>query len=117
MKKITIVFLAGCFALVAGCWWVGIRGNGKIKIDERKIDAFANIDASGAFLINWENGAPNLRIKTDENLFPYIESQISGNTLHLRTREQIRPTHGITVSVASPALVESAPGCASEVCS
>jgi hypothetical protein len=102
MQKITITFLAGCFALVAGCWWIGIRGNGHIKIDERKIGAFANIDASGAFLINWENGAPSLRIKTDENLFPYIESEISGNTLRLRTREQIRPTHGITVSIASP---------------
>jgi hypothetical protein len=103
MKKITIAFLAGCLALVAGCWWVGVRGNGNIKIDERKIGAFANIDVRGAFLINWQNGASTLRIKTDENLFPYIESQISGNTLRLRTREQIRPTHGINVSVASPA--------------
>src|SRR6266536_513998 len=102
MKKITIAFLAGCFALVAGCWWPGVRGNGHIKIDERKIGAFANIDASGAFVINWQNGPPTLRIKTDENLFPYIESEISGNTLRLRTREQIRPTHGITVSIASP---------------
>jgi hypothetical protein len=102
MKKITIAFLAGCFVLVAGCWGVGVRGNGNIKIDERKISAFTNIDASGAFLINWQNEAPTLRIKTDENLLPYIESQISGNTLHLRTREQIRPTHEINVSVASP---------------
>jgi hypothetical protein len=102
MKKITIAFLAGCFALLAGCWWVGVRGNGNIKIDERKVSAFANIDASGAFLINWQNGAPTLHIKTDENLFPYVESEISGNTLHLRTREQIRPTHGITVFVESP---------------
>jgi hypothetical protein len=103
MKKITLAGLAGCFALVAGCWWIGVRGNGNIKIDQRKIGAFANIDASGAFLINWQNGAPALRIKTDENLFSYIGSQISGNTLHLRTREQIRPTHGINVSVSSPA--------------
>jgi putative autotransporter adhesin-like protein len=103
MKKITIAFLAGCLALVAGCWLPGVRGNGHIKIDDRKIDAFANIDASGAFVINWQNGPPTLRIKTDANLFPYIESEISGNTLRLRTREQIRPTHGITVSVASPA--------------
>ena len=103
MKKITIAFLAGCFALLAGCWGLGVRGNGHIKIDERKIGAFANIDASGAFVINWQNGPPTLRIKTDENLFPYIESEISGNTLHLRTREQIRPTHGITVFVESPA--------------
>jgi len=102
MKKITIAFLAGCFALLAGCWLPGVRGNGRIKIDERQIGAFANIDASGAFQINWYNGAPNLRIKTDENLFPYVESEISGSTLRLRIREQIRPTHGITVSIASP---------------
>jgi len=102
MKKITIAFLAGCFALLAGCWLPGVRGNGRIKIDERQIGAFANIDASGAFQINWYDGAPNLRIKTDENLFPYVESEISGSTLRLRIREQIRPTHGITVSIASP---------------
>jgi len=94
MKKITIAFLAGCFALVAGCWLPGVRGNGHIKIDERQIGDFTSIDASGAFVINWQNGAPALRIKTDENLFPYIESEISGNTLRLHTREQIRPTHG-----------------------
>jgi putative autotransporter adhesin-like protein len=102
MNKITIAVLAGCFALVAGCWLPGVRGNGHVKTDERQIGAFANIEASGAFVINWQNGPPTLRIKTDENLFPYIESKISGNTLRLRSREQIRPTHGITVSVTSP---------------
>ena len=102
MKKITIAVLAGCFALVAGCWLPGVRGNGHVKTEERQIGTFANIDASGAFVINWQNGPPTLRIKTDANLFPYIVSEISGNTLRLRTREQIRPTHGITVSVTSP---------------
>jgi len=102
MKKITIAVLAGCFALVAGCWLPGVRGNGHVKTEERQIGTFANIDASGAFVINWQNGPPTLRIKTDQNLFPYVESEISGNTLRLRTREQIRPTHGIAVSVTSP---------------
>ena len=102
MKKITIVFLAACIALVAGCNWVGIRGNGHIKTDERTISAFANIDASGTFQIEWKSGAPTLSIKTDENLLLYIENQISGETLHLRTREQIWPTHGIKVVISSP---------------
>jgi hypothetical protein len=95
MKKITIVFLVACLALATGCRWVGIRGNGNIKTDERTISAFANIHASGAFTIEWQNGAPSLRITTDENLLPYIDNQISGDTLRLRTREQIWPTHGI----------------------
>jgi len=102
MKKITIVFLAACTVLVAGCDFVGIRGNGHIKTDERPVSAFANIDARGAFTIEWQSGTPSLRITTDENLLSYIDSNVSGDTLHLHTREQIRPTHGVRVVISSP---------------
>jgi len=102
MKKITIVFLAACVVLTAGCQWVGIRGNGHIKTDERTISAVTNIDLRGAFEIEWHSGTPALRITTDENLLPYIHSDVSGDTLHLRTREQLRPTHGIKVVISSP---------------
>jgi len=102
MKKLTIVFLAACVVLAAGCRWVGIRGNGHIKTDDRTISAFANIDAGGAFQIEWKSGAPALSITTDENLLPYIDNHISGDTLRLRTHEQIWPTHGIKVVISSP---------------
>ena len=102
MKKITIVFLAASILLAAGCHWVGIRGNGHIKTDERPVSAFANIDMSGAFTIEWQSGTPSLRITTDENLLSYIDSDVSAETLHLRTREQIRPTHGVRVVISSP---------------
>jgi hypothetical protein len=101
MKKITIAFLATCVVSAAGCHWVGIRGNGHVKTDERPVSAFANIDAQGAFTIEWQSGPPSLRITTDENLLPYINSDISGDTFHLRTREQIRPSHGIQVVISS----------------
>ena len=102
MKKVTIVFLAGCVVLAAGCRWVGIRGNGHIKTDQRTISSFANIDAGGAFQIEWKSGAPALSITTDENLLPYIDNQISRETLHLHTREQIWPTRGIKVVISTP---------------
>jgi len=105
MKKITIVILAASVVLAAGCHWVGIQGNGHIKTDERPISAFANIDVRGAFTVEWQSGSPTLRIITDENLLPYIDSNVSGDTLHLRTREQIRPTHGIRVVISSPTRV------------
>jgi len=101
MKKITIMFFAGCVALVVGCHWVGIRGNGNIKTDQRTISAFTNLDAGGAFLIEWQNGAPALSITADENLISYIDSDVSGDTLHLHTRDQIWPTHGIKVVISS----------------
>jgi hypothetical protein len=102
MKKITIVFLTVCIAWTAGCRWVGVRGNGHIKTDDRTISSFTEIDAGGAFAIEWQSGPPALQITTDENLLPYIESDVSGDTLHLRTQEQIWPTHGIKIVISSP---------------
>jgi len=102
MKKITIVFLSVCVALAAGCRWVGVRGNGHIKTDDRTISAFTDIDAGGAFEIEWQEGPPALHITTDQNLLSYVESDVSGDTLHLRTHDQIWPTHGIKVVISSP---------------
>src|SRR5262249_51185376 len=102
MKKITTVSLAACALLAAGCNWIGVRGNGHIKTDERTISAFANIDLRGAFEIEWQSGTPALRITTDENLLPYIHSDVSDDTLHLHTQEQLRSTHGIKVVLSSP---------------
>ena len=103
MKKITAIFFYTCMIAVAGCHWVGVRGNGTIKTDQRTISAFATVEASGAFTIEWRNGAPALSITTDENLLPYIDNQVSGDTLRLHTRETIWPTHGrIKVVISSP---------------
>jgi hypothetical protein len=102
MKNITIVLLVGSVALVAGCWLPGIRGNGHIKTEERPIGAFANVDAGGVFEIEWRSGSPALQITTDENLLPHIENNISGDTLRLRIREHVWPTHGVKVALSSP---------------
>lgn len=102
MKKIPIALLAACVALLGGCHLPGIRGNGHIKTEERPITAFTNVEASGAFEIAWENGPPSLRITTDGNLLPYIENEVSGDTLRLSTREHVWPTHGIKVAISSP---------------
>ena len=93
---------AAFIILIAGCRLPGIQGNGKIKTDERTVAAFANIDLRGAFEIEWQNGAPSVGITTDENLLPYIDSNVSGDTLRLRMREHLRPSRGIKVIVSSP---------------
>src|SRR6516162_5967190 len=102
MNKITIVSLAACAALAAGCNWIGVRGNGRVRTDERTISAVANIDLRGAFEIEWQSGTPALRITTDENLLPHIEDNVSDDTLYLRTRDHVWPTQGIKVVISSP---------------
>src|SRR5438034_4708723 len=67
MKKIIAVFFAAC-VIGVGCHWVGVRGNGHLKTDQRTISAFAALDARGAFPIEWRNAAPAPRLTTAENL-------------------------------------------------
>jgi len=102
MKKAAIVFLTVFIVVAFGCRWVGIRGNGDIQTDDRTVSAFTEIDAGGAFEIEWRNGSPALQITTDENLLSHIKSDVSGDTLLLRTNDQIWPTHGIKVVISSP---------------
>ena len=102
MRKISIVLLAACVVVVVGCHLPGVRGNGQIKTEERQVGSFANLDVGGAFEIEWESGSPALRITIDENLLPYIENNVSDDTLRLHTREHVWPTHGIKVVISSP---------------
>jgi len=102
MRKILIVLFVGCVVVVAGCHLPGVRGNGQIKTEERQVSAFSNVDTSGSFEIEWQNGSPAFRITTYENLLPYIENNVSDDTLRLRTRDHIWPTHGIKIVISSP---------------
>ena len=104
MNKSTIFILAAFPIFLSGCDLAGIRGNGHIRTDQRAISEFSEIAASGGLRIEWHSGTPALSVITDENLLPYVENRISDNTLRLRTRERLRPTHGIKVIVSSPNL-------------
>jgi hypothetical protein len=104
MNKITILIVAVFAVCLTGCGRLGIRGNGHITTEQRTIAAFTEIEAKGAFEIEWHNGTPALSITTDENLLPYIENQVSSNKLRLHGRERVIPTHGIKVVVSSPTL-------------
>src|ERR1700731_4194824 len=104
MNKIYISLVALVALFVSGCWWPGIRGNGHVVTDQRTVGDFSDIKADGAFEIEWHSGTPSLSITADDNLLKYIDSRAEGKTLHLHTREQIRPTRRIKVLVTSPTL-------------
>lgn len=101
MNKLTLCALSALLFTLSGCDWRGIRGNRVVITDQRAIGDFADIAAEGAFQIEWTRGAPTLAITTDQNLLPYIRSEISGNTLRLRSTERLAPSHGIKIAVTS----------------
>lgn len=100
MNKISFSFLAGLSLAIAGCDW-GVRGNGRVVTDNRSVEDFSEIHTSGGFKVEWRSGPPSLSITTNENLLPYIESRKIDNYLEVRSREHLRPRHGIKVVISS----------------
>ncbi|MEP6698520.1 MAG: DUF2807 domain-containing protein [Verrucomicrobiota bacterium] len=100
VKLLTFAVLA----LASGCHFEGVRGNGEIVTENRTVVNFTEVEANGAFDIHWASGPTALSIKTDENLLRYVEANVTGTKLHLRSRHSLRPTHGMRVTLSSSAL-------------
>ena len=89
---------------LGGCHITGIRGNGDVTTDTRIVPDFTSVEADGAFTITWSNAPVALKITTDENLLRYIETSVSGGKLRIHSREPLRPTKGIKVTLSSSAM-------------
>ena len=101
MHRLTILSLPAFALLLSGCGWLGVRGNGHLKTEQRDIAEFSELQATGSFDVEWRSGPPSLTITTDENLLPYVENEIRDNSLRLRVRERVLPTHGLKVVICS----------------
>jgi len=82
----------------------GVKGNGEIKSETRQVGAFSAIAASGAYRLEVSHGPRRLELRSDANLLPLVETSVDGGRLVLRTRKNLRPTDGVTVTVATPEL-------------
>jgi hypothetical protein len=101
MKRLTILIMLALALGFTCCRWLGVRGNGHVKTEQRDSADFSELQADGSFDIEWRSGSPSLTITTDENLLSYIESGVKGNKLRLHVRERVLPTHGLKVVISS----------------
>src|SRR5579871_463712 len=106
MNTKTLLLLA-VVAATAGCSRLGIKGDGSITTTNRPVADFTALEANGAYQIQWSSGKPALSISTDQNLLPLITTSISGNSLHIDWKENLRPTKGITIIISSAALTNA----------
>src|SRR5438132_11592693 len=102
MNKTTIALFFALMLAAAGCRWGGIVGDGHIVTDTRSVSDFSEIEAGGAFEIEWRSGPPSLSVTTDENLLHYISSENVDHQLRLHSRGNLWPTHHIKVAISSP---------------
>lgn len=109
MKWFSISFLSAF--LFCSCFFTGQRvsGNGYITSQYRTVDNFTAVHCSGSMDVRITQSESNsVKVETDENLIPYLDIFVDGNTLVVREKQgyNLNPSKSLTVYVSSPSFKE-----------
>lgn len=95
------VALSSCF----GIFGERVRGNGDVTTEERSLNGFDGVESYGSFDVYLTSDSGySVKVEADENLLQYIETDISGNKLRIRTARgiSVRPSSTMKVYVSAP---------------
>lgn len=116
MRRLHLAMLALSLGTSAGCsnlsWNLGlpaIRGDGRVVQEAREVPGFSAFEIGGAMRATVGYAEePSLSIRADENLLPYIKSEVMDGRLVVRTEAPggLSPTEPIQVTALSPRLEE-----------
>jgi hypothetical protein len=82
-----------------------VRGDGNTTTQERSVGSFSRVEVSGPFDVTVVQGASaSVSVEADGNLQDYIEVEVEGGELQIRTRRgvSLRMKHDIHVTVTAP---------------
>ncbi|MFO7678917.1 MAG: head GIN domain-containing protein [Chloroflexota bacterium] len=67
-----------------------VSGSGNVVTETREVSGFTAVTLQGfGEVIIDQNGSESLTITTDENFMPYLETEVRGDTLFIRTQEDV----------------------------
>jgi hypothetical protein len=83
-----LLMTAGMLAAGCGITSPGIKGSGNVITETRKVSGFKEVSLNGSGQLTLDrDGTESLTITADDNLLPYLTSEVSGNRLTLGTKE------------------------------
>lgn len=87
---LSIIAIAIVFTACLNPFNKTVNGNGNIKTDERNVSGFDKIKCAGSYNVELTQGnASIVKIETDENLLPYIETNVNGDELVIRSKKDV----------------------------
>ena len=90
IEVVALVLAASSLACSFIAGWPGVRGSGKVVEEERSVSGFTGVALSGIGNLYIEVGDEEaLRIEAEDNLLPYLETEVRGTTLEITTRENV----------------------------
>jgi len=84
-----------------------VEGNGISRTESRSASGFDQISSSGDFLVTVVPGSKySVEVTAESNLLPYIETDVVGNTLKIRTQGlySLRDNDPIEIYITTPVL-------------
>ncbi|MHC1783092.1 MAG: head GIN domain-containing protein [Anaerolineaceae bacterium] len=102
MKRIASIVVLMVALLLTGCNFTGLKivtGSGKLVEETRQVSGFDSIDMSGSGdIIITQGDQEGVKIEAEENLMPYIRTEVRGHTLHI----YIDHTDLLTINTSRP---------------
>lgn len=96
------------FLIVSGCSFAqGTKGDGNVVKQERSVSSFSGIDVGGAFeVILTQGDSESLVLEADENLLGFIDTEVRGSTLKIKTTKDINDFKALIVHITFKDLKE-----------
>jgi hypothetical protein len=82
-----------------------IEGSGNLATEKRDLTAFNKLAAHHGIQVQIEEGVgDSLRVETDDNLLPLVETKIDNETLHVQVKGSLKTRKPIRVTVSAKQL-------------
>lgn len=111
MKTIKLSLVIPLFVLLFGASSciddIFLEGNGDLQSEFRRASGFEEISSNGDFNVTVTPGTNySVEVSAESNLLSYIETDVVGNTLKIRTRgvHSLRQNYPIEVFITTPVL-------------
>lgn len=114
MKTKYFLLLAVLIVSLGGCRFWGVRGSGDIETENRNVEEFDSIEASGAFEIRVTIGdKQSLSVTADDNLLRHIVTRVRNGKLILDTKRDLNPRRDIIITITAKNLkqIEASGAC------
>jgi predicted small secreted protein len=96
MRKVQYALVVFLAVLITGC--SGVRGSGKIVTESRNVSGFTSIEFAGdGQLLIEQTGTESLTVTADDNILPYLITEVKNGRLILREKEytNLNPTGNV----------------------
>ncbi len=105
MKKLVILFIGICAVSLSGCNKKSVVGNGKVIFQNRDLKDYSSLSVNGAYTVYVKKGSvSSFVIEADENLLPFIKTEISGNNLKVYNSKNILRSKELKLIITNPQL-------------